>query len=100
MQLFAICMDSLLCALESTLMGIRVGKNSHTSAVIAYADYVTLLLTSPSEIPKLEAIADQYGKACSTKINIQKSKAMAVGMWDTTVNIMGIPYYENPRHPL
>ena len=45
MQLFAICMDPLLHALESTLMGIRVDRNSHKSAVIAYADDVTLLLT-------------------------------------------------------
>jgi len=62
--------------------------------VIAYADDVTLLLTSPSEIPKLQAIFDQYGKASGPKINIQKSKAMAMGMWDTTLNIMGISYHE------
>ena len=70
-------------------MGIRVGRNSPKSAVIANADDVTLLLTSPSEIPKLQAILDHYGKAYGAKINIQKSKAMAVGMWDTTVSIMG-----------
>jgi len=81
-------------------MGIRIGRNSHKSAVIAYADDLTLLLMSPSEIPKLQTILDQYGKACGAKINIQKSKAMAMGMWDTRLNIMGIQYYENPRHPL
>jgi hypothetical protein len=96
MQLFMICMDPLLCALESTLMGIRIGKNGHKSVVIAYVD-VKLLLTSPSEIPKLQAILDQYGKVSGAKINSQKSKAMAVGMWDTTVNIMGIPYHENVK---
>ena len=91
MQLFAICMGPLLCALESNLMGIRFGRNSHKSAVIAYADDVTLVLTSSTEIPKLQAILDEYGKACGAKISIQKSKVMALGMWDTTVNIMGIP---------
>jgi hypothetical protein len=64
--------------------------------MIEYSDDVTLLLRAPSEI----AILDQYGKESGAKINIQKSKAMAVGMWDTTVNMMGIPYHENPRHPL
>jgi len=97
MQLFAICMDPLLCALESTLIGIRVGRNSHKSAVITYADDVTLLLTSPSEIPKLQTILDQYGKSCGAKINIHKLKAMAVRMWDTTGNIMEIPHYENMK---
>jgi uncharacterized integral membrane protein len=94
LQRFAICIDPLLRALESTLMGMSIGRNGHKSAVIAYADDVRLLLTSPSEIPKLQAIFDQYGKASSAKINIQKSKATAVGMWHTTVNIMGIPYLE------
>jgi len=65
--------------------------------VIVYSDDVTLLLTSPSEIPKLQAILNQYGKESGAKINIQKSKAMALGMWDTTVNIMGIPYHENMK---
>jgi len=83
MQLLAIWMDPLLFAYESTLLGIHVGRKSHKSAVIAYADDVTLLLTSPSEI--------------RVKINIQKSKAMAVGMWDKTVNIMGLPYYESMK---
>jgi len=90
-------MDPLLCALEYILMGIRVSSNSHKSVVIAYSDDVTLLLTSPIEIPKLQAILDQYGKESGAKINIQKSKAMAMGMWDTTVNIMGIPYHENMK---
>jgi len=49
MQLFAIFMDPLLCALESALMAIRVSSNSHISNVIAYADDIKLLLTSPSE---------------------------------------------------
>ena len=84
-------MVHLLCALESKLMGFRVGTNSHKSGAIAYADDITLLLASPSEIPKLQAIVDQYGKARGEKINIQKSKTMTVEMWETTVDIMAIP---------
>jgi len=49
MQLFAICMDPLLCALESTQMGIRASSNFNKSAVIACEEDVTLLLTSASE---------------------------------------------------
>ena len=45
MQLFALCMDPLLRALESTLMGILIGTHGHRYAVIAYADHVTFLLT-------------------------------------------------------
>ena len=39
----------------------------------------------------------EYGKASGAKINIQKSKAMAVGMWDTTLNILRIMYHENMK---
>jgi len=62
MQVFAICMDPLLCVLESTLMGIRIDRNSHKSTVIAYADDVTLLLTSPSEIPNYKPHWTSTGK--------------------------------------
>ena len=94
MQFFVICLDPLLCALESTLMGISIVRNGHKSAVVAYADDVSLPLMSPSELPKLQVIFDQYGEAFGAVISIQKSEAMTVGMWDTTVNIMGIPYHE------
>jgi len=67
-------MDPLPCALESTLMGIRLGRNRHKSAVIASADDVTLLLVSPSEIPKLQAILDQYGKARGAEISRNRKR--------------------------
>ena len=46
---------------------------------------------------QLQATLDKYGKASGAKINIQKSKAMAVGMWDTTVNKMGIQHRANVK---
>ena len=93
MQRFATSLDFLFRVLECPLVGISIGRNSLKSAVIAYADDVTLLLTSPSEIPKLQAIFDQYRKASGANINVQKSKVMAVRMRDTRVNIMGTPYH-------
>jgi outer membrane PBP1 activator LpoA protein len=60
--------------------------------VIAYADDITLLVTSPSEIPRIRTIIDQYGAASGAKINISKSKSLALGAWDTSVDIMGIQY--------
>jgi len=58
--------------------------------VLAYADDVTILLLSPSDIPKIQNILDLYGAASGAKINIRKSKALGVGRWETIVNIMGI----------
>ena len=92
MQLFALCLDPLLRALENSLAGIRFGNTNTKTAVIAFADDVTLLVTSPSEIPRIRTIIDQYGTASGSKINLSMSKALAVGEWDTSVDIMGIQY--------
>jgi hypothetical protein len=60
--------------------------------MLAYADDVTILLQSLSNIPKIHTKLDQYGAASGAKINIRKSKAMGVGRWDTRVNVVGIQY--------
>ena len=90
-------MDPLLCALESTLMGIRASSNFHKSEVIACEEDVTLLLTSASECTQNTSHAERKSESSGVKINIEKSKAMAVGMWDITVNIMGIMYHGNMK---
>jgi hypothetical protein len=97
MLLFAICIDPFLRALASTLTGIRVGSSGSHSAVLAYADDVTILLQSTSDIPKIQTILNQYGAASGVKINIRKSKALAVGRWDTTENVLGIQYHEGVK---
>jgi carbohydrate-binding DOMON domain-containing protein len=97
MRLFALCLDTLSHAHENSLTGIRFGNNKSKPAVIAYADDVMLLQTSPSEIPRIRTITDQYGAASGAKINISKSKALAVGAWDTSVDIMGITYHREMK---
>jgi hypothetical protein len=79
MQLFALCIDPLLYAIDETLKGIRIGRGDNRRAVIVYANGITLLLTSPDEIPKLQEILDKYTSASGVRINIENSKAMAVG---------------------
>jgi hypothetical protein len=65
--------------------------------VLAYADDVTILLQAKSDILKIQTILDQYGAASGAKINIRKSKALAVGRWDTTENVLGIQYHEGVK---
>jgi purine nucleoside permease len=40
---------------------------------------------------------ERYGAASGARINIRKSKALAVGTWDTSINIMGINYEESVK---
>jgi hypothetical protein len=97
MLLFALCIDPFVSALGSTLPGISVGSSGTHPAVLAYADDVTILLQSPSDVSKIQNILDQYGAASGAKINVRKSKALGVGRWDTTVKIFGIQFTTTAR---
>ena len=77
MLLFTICLNPLLEFLDQTLTGIRIGRGSRT-AVVAYADDITLFVTNPNDIPALAETLQSYEKATGARVNIRKSKAMAV----------------------
>jgi len=47
MQLFALCVNHLLCILDDKLSGIRVGRRGDKTTVVAYADDVTIFIISP-----------------------------------------------------
>jgi hypothetical protein len=46
MTLFALCLNPLLHRLEQTLNGLRIHQRQRKSAVIPYADDITLLITT------------------------------------------------------
>jgi hypothetical protein len=92
MTLFKLCINSLIYLLEQELRGIRVNWRQRTTAVVAYADDVTLPVTAPEEIATIEEALRCYEEATSTKLNIARSHAMAVGSWDTTTTVMNITY--------
>jgi hypothetical protein len=74
MQVFPLCIDPLQCAIDGKLKGIRIGRGDNRTAVIAYADDITLLLTAPDEVPKLHEILEEYTSVSGARNNIQKSK--------------------------
>jgi hypothetical protein len=63
MQLFAICIDPFLYAIDATLNEIRIGRCDNKTAITSYGDDVTVLITSPDEVPKIREILDQYTSA-------------------------------------
>jgi Reverse transcriptase (RNA-dependent DNA polymerase). len=58
-----------------------------------YADDVTIFVTAPEEIQLIGDILRTYEKATGACLNIRKSRAMAAGSWDTSINMIGIPHY-------
>jgi hypothetical protein len=79
--------------LHGTLTGITIGKRNNKITSIAYADDITIIITSPLDIPAVQTALNIYEKATGARINIGKSKIMAMGKWDTSINIFNIPYY-------
>jgi len=61
---------------------------------------VTIFVTSPTDIPKIQEALKCYegaSGASGAKVNIGKSKAIAIGPWDTSVRIMDIPYHTEAK---
>ena len=63
----------------------------------AYEDDVTINLRSPKDIPIVHEALRCYEDASGANLNVQKSKAIALGSWDTSHTIMGIPYITELR---
>jgi hypothetical protein len=70
---------SVFKVLSNTLRGIRIGRKSTKTSVVAFADDVTIFLTSSSNIPKLKEAIECNEKASGAEINLRKSKAI---QWD------------------
>jgi len=60
--------------------------------VIAYADDVSILVTSEEDVRTVRDAIACYKKATGATLNVAKYSALAVGTWDTARHIMGIPY--------
>lgn len=92
-----ICTKPLIQTFERELKGIQIGRSRVKTAVIAYADDVTIFLTSPADIRKLQEILLTYVAAKGAKVNMRKSRAFALGAWGTSTRIMDIPNHTDVR---
>jgi len=97
MQLIAMCLNPLLSTLENILAGIQIGRRRIKTAAVDYADDVTIFVTSPTNIPKIQEALQCYEEASEAKVNIRKSRALAIGPWDTSVLFMDIPYHAEAK---
>jgi hypothetical protein len=70
-----------------------MGRRRTRTSVIAYADDVTILVTSPSDIQEIHDTLHTYEDATGAKVNIRKSRTVPIKSWNTSIRIMDIPYY-------
>jgi hypothetical protein len=92
MLLYSLCVNPLLTALHEALPGVRIDRRKKHTSVSAYADDVSIFLTYPADIPKVRNVIGCYVKASGATINTTKSKILALGTWDTRLNVLDVPY--------
>ena len=91
MLLYAICLNPLLCTLDKQLTGLGIGRRGDRTSIIAYANDVTILITSPSDIQKIQDALQTYEEATGAKVNIRKSRAVSIKSWNTSIRITTKP---------
>ena len=67
------------------------------TATVAYADDLTIFVTKTEEIRIIREALLRYEVASGAKVSIGKSRALTVGLWDTSAQIMKIPYCEQVK---
>jgi hypothetical protein len=92
MLIYALMQNPLPITTGNDLTGIRLTLGSAKVTYFAYADDVTVILTSTNDIHKLEAIIQTYENATGASLNKGRSKALPVGDWDMSIDVMGMPY--------
>lgn len=91
MLLYAICPNPLLSTLDKHLTGLGIGRGR------ASADDVTILLTSPSDIQKIQGAIHCYEEVTGAEVHIGKWRGVAIGSWDTSLRTMDILYHNEAK---
>jgi hypothetical protein len=63
--------------------------------VIAYADDVPVFLTDPRDFEPIRQAILYFEAASGARVNTNKSCAVAIRNWDTSLTVMNIPYREH-----
>jgi len=79
MALYTLGLHPLLKVLEQKLPGLRMGNQERHTSVIAYADDVTIFVTSIADFPIIEEAIRLFERSLGARLNPRKSKSIAVG---------------------
>lgn len=82
-QLYSLAIEPLLCRIRRDLNGILLpGINSNSRVSLsAYADDITVFITSQNDVDILTGIIRKYERASSGKLNWGKSEGLIIGQW-------------------
>jgi hypothetical protein len=69
MLLYALCINPLLQHLLDELRGIKITTRGVKTVAVAYADDVSIIITYPEDIIKIQEALDTYMQASGAKVN-------------------------------
>jgi hypothetical protein len=92
MILYSLCVNPLLTTLHGALPGVQIDHRNEHTTITAYADDVSIFITSPGDIPTVGDVLRTFEKASGAKISTTKSKILALSNWNTQLDILGVPY--------
>jgi hypothetical protein len=69
MVLYALCLQPLLSFLNRKMAGIKIGNKMSITAVVAYADDITIFVTHEAEITIVEEAINLFEKASGARLN-------------------------------
>jgi retron-type reverse transcriptase len=75
MTLYVLCLQPLLNILERRISGIRIAQGTRPVSVVAYADEITVFLTSAVDLPVVEDTIRMFERASGARLNTHKSQA-------------------------
>jgi hypothetical protein len=84
MVLFTLALNRLLVLLDTMLEGLKIGQRTVKYTSLAYADDVTILLTSRADVVQMTEAIRVYERATGARLNPVKTKVITIGVWDTT----------------
>jgi hypothetical protein len=93
MVLYELFLQQFLIFLNRKMAGIKIGNIMSPTAVVAYADDVTIFVTHEAQLAIVEEAINRFENASGTRLNPQKFKAIGTGGWNTTSTIREIGYY-------
>jgi hypothetical protein len=97
MILFTLCLDPLLRNLDDGLNAQAPTCHGRRRFAVAYADDVTIILKSPSDIQIVQEAINNYAAASGAQLNIRKSKSLALGTWNTATPIREVTYQSDMK---
>jgi hypothetical protein len=74
MALYALCLHPFVKRLHDNLVGIKMGRLTVGTKVIAYADDVTVFVTNPCELAAVQQAVILFQRATGAKLNPGKQK--------------------------